>query len=115
MPISWTWQPTIAGGTVSIWPHLSDTDSVTNKRIVITYQKKFDGFDSTTTDTMDFPSYWSLPIIYKTAVTLASENGIPLEDRKDLRAEAMMYWAEASSYGDEDGSIFIMPAYNSWK
>ena len=57
------------------------------------------------------PSYWQMPIIYKLAVVLCPENGIPIEDRKDLRTEARMYWDKASAYGDEDGSVFIQPYY----
>jgi hypothetical protein len=37
-----------------------------------------------------------------------------LEDRKDIQSEAKRYWDKASSYGDEDGSVFIQPAQNNW-
>lgn len=109
VPVHWTWAPSIEGGTVSIWPLTSDSTTVTNKTIQIIYQKEFDGFDNTTTDTLDFPSYWSLAIVYKTSLVLAPEYGVPLEDRKALGTEAAVYWNQASSYGDEDGSLYIQP------
>ena len=43
------------------------------------------------------------------AVALAPENGVPIADRQDLRAEAQMYWGQATSYSDEDGSLFVQP------
>lgn len=109
VPVHWTWQPDIEGGTVSIWPLTSDTSTVSTKTIQIVYQKEFDGFDSTTTDTADFPSFWSLGLVYKTAVVLAPESGLPIEDRKLLVAEANNYWKLAADYGDEDGSVFVQP------
>lgn len=109
LPVSWTWAPAIEGGTVSIWPLTSDTSTIATKTIQIVYQKEQEGFDDTTTDTPDFPAYWTLALVYKTAVVLAPESGISLEDRKALNAEALMYWKQASDYGDEDGSLYIQP------
>lgn len=109
VPVHWTWQPAIEGGTVSIWPLTSDSSTISTKTIQIVYQKEFEGFDATTTDTPDFPSFWSLGLIYKTAVLLAPENGVPLEDRKLLVAEANNYWKLASDYGDEGGSVYVQP------
>lgn len=109
VPVSWTWQPTLTGVTLSIYPSYSDSATVSGRTLQVVYQKEFDGFDATTTDTMDFPPYWGLALIYQTAVVLAPESGVPLEDRKALAGEAGQYWKIASSYGDEDGSIFIQP------
>jgi hypothetical protein len=108
LPIHWTWQPAIQGGVVSFWPALSDATTVATKLFDIVYQKEFDGF-FTSTETPDFPAYWSLALIYKTAVVLAPEQGVPLQDRQSLMQEAMLYWKQASDYGDEDGSLYIAP------
>jgi hypothetical protein len=108
VPVHWMWQPSIQGGVVSIWPPKSDATTVTNKTIQIVYQKEFDGFTAST-ETLDFPAYWTLAIVYKTAVLLAPEHGIPLEDRKLLMTEAAAFWKNASDYGDEDGSMFFVP------
>ncbi len=108
VPVNWTWQPSIEGGTVSIWPLTSDSSTVSTKTIKIIYQKEFEGFTSST-ETLDFPAYWTLALIYKTAVLLAPEHGIPLEDRKMLMTEAAAFWKNATDYGDEDGSLYITP------
>ncbi len=109
VPVHYTWAPSVEGGTVSIWPLTSDSSTVSTKTIQIIYQKEFDGFDDTTTDTLDFPAYWTLGIVYKTAALLGPENGVPIEDRKALGIEAAMYWKQAADYGDEDGSFYIQP------
>jgi len=109
VPVHWTWNPAIEGGTVSIWPLTSDATTVSTKTLQIVYQDEFDSFTTTTTHTPDFPAYWTLALVYKTALLLAPENGVPLEDRKMLLAEANNYWKQASDYGDEDGSFFIAP------
>lgn len=112
VPVSWTWAPSIEGGTVSIWPLTSDSTTVSTKTIQIVYQKEFDGFSSTTTHTPDFPAFWTPALIYKTATMLAPEGGLSLEDRKALLQESTMYWKQASDYGDEDGSLYIQPSCN---
>lgn len=110
VPVNWTWQPAIEGGTVSIWPLTSDSSTVSTKTIQIVYQKEFDEFSTTTTHTPDFPAFWTLGLVYKTATILAPEVGLSLEDRRSLNMEAQMYWKQAADYGDEDGSFYIQPA-----
>jgi len=108
LPVHWTWQPNIQGASVSIWPLTSDPTTVSTKTLQVIYQKEFDGFTAPG-ETLDFPAYWTPAIIYQTALMLAPEYGLPLQDRQTLRTEAQGYWAQASGYGDEDGSLFIQP------
>lgn len=109
-PVHYTYQPTLGSGTISIWPYTSDTTTVANKSIVAVYQKKFDGFFNSG-ETPDFPSYWTQPIIYKLAMALAPEYGLPLQDRQTLAAETKAMVDSANGYGDEDGSLYIQPDY----
>lgn len=108
-PVHYMYQPSISGGTVSIWPTYSDSGTISSKTIRIYYQKKFDGFTAST-ETLDMPSYWMLPIIYKTATILAPEHGVPLNDRSMLKKEADEMWKQAKDYTDEDGSLYIRPS-----
>jgi hypothetical protein len=108
VPVYWTFQPLLQGGTISFWPLKSDATTVSTKTIKVVYQREFDGAFSLS-ETLDFPAYWTLALVYQTAVQLAPEHGVPIEDRRLLIAEADKYWAQASDYGDEDGSIFIQP------
>lgn len=114
IPVNWVFEPTISGGTLRIWPYKSDSGTVSTKQIVIIYQKEFDGFTTTTTDTLDMPPWWTLGIAYKTAQVLAPDNGIPIEERQRLGSEANEFWKMASSYGDEEGSLFLQPYKQNW-
>ena len=108
IPVHYTAQKTINGYTVSIWPLLADSGTVSTKTIRIVYQKEFDGFFAAS-DTPDFPQYWTQPLIYTLAVCLAPETGLPLQDRSMLQKEADQYRKMANDYGDEDGSLYVMP------
>lgn len=92
---------------VVIWPK-PDQGMVDNKKINVVYQKEFDGF-ITSTDTPDFPTYWTDALIYSLAVRIAPEYGLPLQDRQLLKEEAKMYIEAAEGYGDEDVSWFFQP------
>jgi hypothetical protein len=113
VPVHYRFAPTLESGTVFIWPPTSDAATVASKRIDIIYQKEFDGFTASG-ETPDFPAYWTAALIYRTAVMLAPENGVPLQDRQMLMQEASNYWSTASAYGDEDGSFYIQPDRVSW-
>lgn len=106
-PVSWSATPSIDDQVVRIWP-TPDADTADNYTLVIAYQKKFDDFTAGT-ENPDFPSYWMQSVIYNLAVSLAPEYGVPLEDRKTLKAEAKEYTDMASGYGDEDGSLYVQP------
>jgi hypothetical protein len=108
VPVCWSFTPNLAeGGGLRIWP-IPDAGAVSNYSLRVIKQDEFDTF-TTSTETPDFPAYWSDAIIYWTAVSLAPEYGIPLNDRKALQQEATIYLGQAQSYGDEDGSIFFAP------
>lgn len=105
LPVHYMFQPAIQGGTISIWP-LPDATTVSSKTILVIKQKEFFSFTAST-ETLDFPPYWTQAIIYYTAIALAPEYGLPLQDRQLLMKEAKEYKDMASGYGDEDGSLFI--------
>ena len=107
LPVHWTFNPNLENGTLSIWP-APDSGAVSTKTLTVVYQKEFDGFVSST-DTPDFPAYWTDAIIYELAVNLSPEYGVPLMDRQQLKAEAKMYLEQAQGYGDEDTSLFVQP------
>ena len=107
-PVAYSFQPTLLeGGTLSIWPTPSAADAALYSLLVI-YQKEFDTFTSAN-ETPDFPAYWTDALTYGLAHMLAPEYGIPLPDRKAIEKDAMLFLAQAQSYGDEDGSITFSP------
>lgn len=108
VPVSWSFTPNLAeGGVLRIWP-IPDASAVSNYTLRVIKQDEFDTFTASA-ETPDFPAYWTDAIIYWTAVSLAPEYGIPLNDRKALQQEATIYLGQAQSYGDEDGSLYFSP------
>ncbi len=109
-PVHYTFTPSLENGTLTIWP-APDAGAVASKSLVVEYQKEFDGFFAST-DTPDFPVYWTDAIIYELAVNIAPEFGVPLQDRAMLKAEAKTYLDQAQGYGDENSSLFIQPDFS---
>ena len=103
-PVNLYYQPLSTYGTISLWPYPSDSTT----SITIRYQRPFEDMNSST-DNLDFPSYWTEAVIYGLADRLAPEYGIPLEDRKVLAQQASMFHANALSFGSEDSSFYIQP------
>lgn len=105
-PVHYTFTPGIQDGTLKIWP-TPDATTATNYSLVAVVQKEFDGFFASS-DTPDFPPYWTDALIYGLAARLAPEYGVPLQDRQMLLKEAETYKKMASDFGDDGGSIFFM-------
>ena len=107
MPTQYCVLPGLENATLRVWP-TPDAGTISSKTIKVVYQKEFFSFSSST-DTPDFPAYWTDAIIYSLAVRIAPEYGVPLPDRQALAKEAKEYVEAAQGYGDEDGSLYFMP------
>lgn len=105
-PVSFTYQPFVNYGVVSVWPK-PDTNAATNKSLKIVYQRPFEGFTASG-ETPDFPQEWQNAIIYYLAKLLAPEYGLPIEDRKQLMVEAKQHIDSALSFGNEESSMYWM-------
>lgn len=104
-PVNATYQPFINRGVFSVWP--TPDSSITSGTVIkITYQAPFEYFIAGT-DTPDFPQEWANALIYHLAVSLAPENGLPLQDRQQLMKEAELHLTTVLSNGAEDGSVFF--------
>lgn len=106
-PVHYSYTPGLENGTVTVWP-IPTATTAANKTLQIVYQKEFFSFNAST-DTPDFPVYWTEALIYGLAKSIAPEYGVPLEDRKMLEVEFSKAKAAAEGYGDEDGSWFFQP------
>lgn len=106
-PIHLMYEPLLPTGVINIWP-TPDSFSISNRNIRIVYQRPFSDFVSST-DTPDFPSYWSEALVYGLAWRLSPEYGVPLQDRQLLSKEAEYMLEEALSFGTEEGSFSIQP------
>lgn len=108
IPNCYSFTPNLAeGGTLRVWP-IPDSSTAASYNLWTIYQEELDTFTSAG-ETPDFPAYWTDAIIYATAVALAPEYSIPLNDRAVLRTEAKDYLDQAKGYSDEDGSIMLQP------
>lgn len=103
-PVNLFYQPFSTYGTIKLWP--TPIDATTT--ITIVYQRPFEDMN-TSTDTFDFPAYWTEALIYGLAWRLAPEYGIPLQDRQDMKKDAEYFHQLAMSFGTEEGSMFFMP------
>ena len=106
LPVHYSFNPNLENGTLTIWP-LPDSGTVSQKRLIVVYQKEFDGFFAAG-NTPDFPSYWTDALVSELAAVIAPEYGVPLNDRNKLEQKAKMHFEDAQGYGDEDGSIYFM-------
>jgi hypothetical protein len=108
MPVAYSYTPNLAeGGTIRVWP-IPDSTTASTYSLTVIYQKEFDGFTAST-ETPDFPSYWTDALVFELASVLAPEYGIPLNDRSSIKAQARDYLEQAKGYSDEDGSFYIQP------
>lgn len=103
-PITLYYQPLSTYGVIKLWPTPIDA----NTTITISYQRPFEDMNAATDD-LDFPSYWTEAIIYGLAWRLAPEYGTPLQDRQLLQKEAEYFHSQALGFGDEQGSMYLMP------
>ena len=111
-PIQIYYEPKIDNGTLYLFPTPAAGDVATST-IYITYQRPFEDFNSTT-DTPDFPSEWIEAIVYGLAVRLASEYGLPLDQRMLLTKEADKMKESALGFGTEEGSLFLGVERRGW-
>jgi len=107
LPLQLTYQPKVNYGEIKVWP-VPDASAAANSTIYISYQEPFQ-YVVSGSDTIDFPEEFHLPIVYRLAVLLAPEWGIPLMDRQALKAEANEYMDRVLTTGEEDASFFIEP------
>lgn len=105
--VHWYFQPGIENGTLHLWP-VPDASMVSQCQILVIKQKEFDGFFAAG-ETPDFPPYYSDALIYTLASRLAPEYGVPIQERQLLKIEATEFTTDAFNYGDDDGSIFLIP------
>ncbi len=110
VPNCYSYTPNLAeGGTLRVWP-IPDSSSASQYNLRVIYQKEFYGVTAST-QTLDFPAYWTDAVVFELASVLAPEYGIPLNDRVALKAQAREYLEQARGYSDEDGSLYVQP-YN---
>lgn len=111
-PIQIYYEPLSDYGILHVFPTPASIDAA-NNQIYITYQRPFEDFNIAT-DTPDFPQEWYEAIVYGLAVRLASEYGLPLDQRMLLTKEADKMKESALGFGTEEGSLFFGVERRGW-
>lgn len=86
------------------YPRFGNGDRV----IVIRYHRPFEDFDASS-DEPDFPQEWYLPLLWTLSWLLAPRGAVPLDVRRQWRAEAKELLEEVSDSLMEEGSVFFQP------
>lgn len=111
-PIQLVHIPNRTDSTIKVFPVPTSTEETYNQ-IIITYQKPYDDFD-TSTDEPEFPAEWFDALKFGLAHRLAAEYGMDINDRRQLLQEAAMLKNEALSFGTEEGSIYFGVDKRNW-
>lgn len=98
------YDPQLGDGVAHIHPRFSTGTYI----IEIRFHRPFEDFDAAS-DTPDFPQEYQLPLMLSLAWLLAPKNGVSLDERKILLAEAISMWDIALSNGGEEGSLMLQP------
>ena len=100
-PVEIWYQPTLTTGTLYVWP----VDGGANwDKLVLSAQYYPDDFDAAG-DNPEFPIEWGNVLVWNLAAELATEYGIPRQDRRDLRVEAEFKLNELLAYDVENASV----------
>jgi len=91
-------------GTIYVYPRFNTGDYV----IEFTYQEPMQDLDSASENPY-WPQEFYLPLMLELAALLGPKNGLPMDERKALFAEAKMYRDEALETIQEEGSLFLQP------
>jgi hypothetical protein len=111
-PIQIYYEPLATNGSLSLFPTPSISD-VSTSTIYIVFQRPYEDIN-TATDTPDFPQEWYDAVIYGLAVRLASEYGLPIDQRQVLGREAADIKLAALSFNTEEGSLYFGIEKRNW-
>lgn len=101
------YQPLLTYGVLKCYPR-PDATAQADTSIVIHYQAMYEDMDSDSND-LGMPPEWTEAIIYALAVRLASEYGLSINERQQLKMEAKELKDTALGFGTEEGSFYIQP------
>jgi hypothetical protein len=107
-PVEIWYQPTLTTGSLHVWPVVPGANW---DKLILTAQYYPDDFDAAS-DNPEFPIEWGQALVYGLADKLASEYGVPLNERKMLKAEAEFELQEALAYDSENASVIFSMDYD---
>lgn len=106
-PVKLAYQNRNTDGVISIWPS-PGSGTISNKTLHISGEVELQ-IATDPNQTLDFPTEWINAVIYLTALNLAVENNVPLQDRTKLAEETRMHIDMAKNAHSENTSLYFQP------
>lgn len=106
-PVQIVYEPKNSSGKITLWPAPNATILSTKTLHLVGETEVEVATDAA--QTIDFPTEWYNTVIYYTALSLAVENNVPLQDRSKLAEEAKMHLEMAKATNNENASLFFQP------
>jgi hypothetical protein len=100
-----SYEPSLGDGKAYIYPQISNGNTL----IKVVFQRPFEDFDAAA-DTPDFPQEAYRALMYALAVDLSPTYGLPVEDRRALKSEAVVAFSELRMNEPEEGSLMLQPS-----
>jgi hypothetical protein len=98
------YDPQLVNGRLSVWPAPDSASDV----LRFWYERILEDFDASS-DTPDFASEWGEALILGLATRMAPSSGMPLQERRELKARADEALSIAMGYDRENVSMFCQP------
>lgn len=106
-PVQIVYEPKNSSGKITLWPAPNST-ILSTKTLHLVGETELE-VATDAAQTIDFPTEWYNTVIYYTALSLAVENNVPLQDRSKLAEEAKMHLEMAKATNNENASLFFQP------
>ena len=97
-----SYDPQLDNGILSVWP----TPDTPQDYLKFLFSTPIEDMDRVSHEP-DFPIEWYEAIVYNLAERLASECGLPIQERKELKLEAREKLDEVKGFDQEITSVFI--------
>lgn len=102
-PLNFYYDKQLDAGVLYVFPRPDDVDIL----LEFTYHEAIEDVDSST-DSMDFPTEWTLPLIYGLAAELCVAFG-KFEELKTVKPLADQYKTIVRDFDNDEAPLFILP------
>lgn len=103
-PSNYYYDKLLGAGVVYLYPRPNDVDTL----IEFTYHEAIEDVDSST-DSLDFPTEWTLPLIYGLAEEFCIAYG-KFQELQVIGPRAAMYKETVRQFDNDEAPLYILPA-----
>lgn len=108
----WDKAPLPGDDRVYVWPAPDSANAGNSEALIVTGILPIEDADDSTPDgtyDIDLPSEWYEAVAFGLAVRLAPHHGIPVSDRRELRAEYKEILEDTLAFDRETASVYFQP------